>query len=65
MALLIDYIDKEDPSLRISAIMGLGITYAGSQNERVNCFSLFIFGQKYVSVITFLDIHMVCFWHQS
>ena len=37
MALLGDYTDKEDPSVRIGAIMGLGIAYAGSQNEQVNC----------------------------
>ncbi|KAJ7981510.1 26S proteasome non-ATPase regulatory subunit 2-like [Quillaja saponaria] len=35
LALLGDYIDKEDPSIRIGAIMGLGITYAGSQNETI------------------------------
>jgi len=40
MALLGDYIDKEDTSTRIGAIMGLGIAYAGSQNEQVFCFSL-------------------------
>ncbi|KAG4994926.1 hypothetical protein JHK86_031753 [Glycine max] len=33
MALLGDYIDKEDTSIRIGVIMGLGIAYAGSQNE--------------------------------
>lgn len=27
--------DKEDPSIRIGAIMGLGITYAGTQSEPV------------------------------
>lgn len=35
-ALLIDYIDREDPTLRIGAIMGLGIAYAGSHKEEVN-----------------------------
>lgn len=35
LALLSDYVDKEDPSIRIGAIMGLGITYAGTQNEQV------------------------------
>lgn len=35
MALLAEYIDKEDPSIRIGAIMGLGLAYAGSQNEQV------------------------------
>lgn len=35
LALLSDYIDKEDPFVRIGAIMGLGIAYAGSQNEQV------------------------------
>jgi len=40
MALLGDYTDKEDTSIRIGAIMGLGIAYAGSQNELVICFYL-------------------------
>lgn len=35
LALLGDYIDKEDSSVRIGAIMGLGISYAGSQNDQV------------------------------
>ena len=35
LALLGDYTDKEDPSIRIGAIMGLGIAYAGTQNEQV------------------------------
>ena len=38
MALLGDYTDKEDTSTRIGAIMGLGIAYAGSQNEQVSRF---------------------------
>lgn len=55
MALLGDFIDKEDSSTRIGAIMGLGIAYAGSQNEQVRffpscntllrCFSRFIFAK--------------------
>jgi len=40
MALLGDYTEKEDSSIRIGAIMGLGIAYAGSQNEQVRCFCL-------------------------
>lgn len=35
LALLGDYIDKEDPAIRIGAIMGLGIAYANTQNEQV------------------------------
>lgn len=35
LALLADYIDKEESSIRIGAIMGLGLAYAGSQNEQV------------------------------
>lgn len=35
LALLGDYIDKEDASIRIGGIMGLGLAYAGSQNEQV------------------------------
>jgi len=38
MALLGDFIEKEDSSTRIGAIMGLGIAYAGSQNEQVRFF---------------------------
>ncbi|KAF9608762.1 hypothetical protein IFM89_010894, partial [Coptis chinensis] len=33
LALLADYIDREDSTIRIGAIMGLGLAYAGSQNE--------------------------------
>jgi hypothetical protein len=46
MALLGDYTDKEDSSVRIGAIMGLGIAYAGSQNEQVSCLSIFIYFSK-------------------
>ncbi|KAF2551341.1 hypothetical protein F2Q68_00033379 [Brassica cretica] len=35
LALLGDYVDKEDSSVRIGAIMGLGIAYAGSQNDQI------------------------------
>ncbi|KAJ7533199.1 hypothetical protein O6H91_13G037300 [Diphasiastrum complanatum] len=34
-ALLYDFVNKEDPSIRIGAIMGLGLAYAGSQKEEV------------------------------
>ncbi|KMZ67453.1 26S proteasome regulatory subunit N1 [Zostera marina] len=34
-ALLIDFTEKEDPTLRIGAIMGLGIAYAGSHKEEL------------------------------
>lgn len=37
LALLSDYVNKEDPAIRIGAIMGLGIAYAGAQNEQVRC----------------------------
>lgn len=36
LALLGDYVDKEDPSIRIGAIMGLGIAYAGAQTDLVS-----------------------------
>ncbi|KAH9614732.1 hypothetical protein KSS87_001756 [Heliosperma pusillum] len=32
---LLGYIDKEDPSVRIGAIMGLGIAYANTQDKRI------------------------------
>ncbi|KAH0941186.1 hypothetical protein HID58_000823 [Brassica napus] len=35
LALLGEYIDNEDSSVRIGAIMGLGIAYAGSQNDQL------------------------------
>lgn len=35
LALLADYVDKDDASIKIGAIMGLGLAYAGSQNEQV------------------------------
>lgn len=43
MALLGDYTDKEDSSIRIGAIMGLGIAYAGSQNEQVSVVAVVLF----------------------
>lgn len=42
LALLADYIDKEEASIRIGAIMGLGLAYAGSQNEQVKFLFYFI-----------------------
>lgn len=42
LALLGEYIDREDPSIRIGAIMGLGIAYAGSQNEQVKYLGFFL-----------------------
>lgn len=35
LALLSDYVRKDDPSIRIGAIMGLGLSYAGARNEEV------------------------------
>lgn len=35
LALLEEYIDNEDSSVRICAIMGIGIAYAGSQKDQV------------------------------
>lgn len=35
LALLIDYVHKEDTSIRIGAILGLGIAYAGSHKDEV------------------------------
>ena len=34
-ALLYDSVNKDDPTIRIGAIMGLGLAYAGSQKEEV------------------------------
>lgn len=34
-ALLHDFVDKQDPVVRIGAIMGLGLAYAGTQKEEV------------------------------
>lgn len=34
-ALLYEHVNKEDSSVRIGAIMGLGLAYAGSQKEEV------------------------------
>lgn len=44
LALLAEYIDKEDSSVRIGAIMGLGLAYAGAQNEQVR-FLAFLSGR--------------------
>ena len=40
MELLSEYVSEKDPSIRIGAIIGLGIAYAGSQNEEVKYFAL-------------------------
>lgn len=37
-ALLYDFVEKHDPVVRIGAIMGLGLAYAGTQKEEV-CWS--------------------------
>ncbi|CAK0782745.1 hypothetical protein CVIRNUC_005940 [Coccomyxa viridis] len=34
-ALLHDFVDKQDPVVRIGAIMGLGLAYAGTQKEEI------------------------------
>jgi 26S proteasome regulatory subunit N1 len=34
-ALLHDFVDKQDPVVRIGAIMGLGLAYAGTRKEEV------------------------------
>ena len=39
-ALLADYINRHDISIQIGAIMGLGIAYAGTQNEQVKYLAL-------------------------
>ncbi|MCL7031361.1 hypothetical protein MKW94_027532 [Papaver nudicaule] len=36
MALLSDYVNNEDSTIRIGAIMGLGLAYAGTQNEQIH-----------------------------
>jgi hypothetical protein len=59
MALLGDYTDNEDASIRIGAIMGLGIAYAGSQNEQVSCFSLYFL---ILVPIILLDCLFRCMW---
>ncbi len=35
-ALLHDFVDKQDPVVRIGAIMGLGLAYAGTQKEEAS-----------------------------
>lgn len=52
LALLGEYIDKEDSSVRIGAIMGLGIAYAGSQNDQVNTFYLRTYSAKLNVLLT-------------
>ena len=43
LALIGEYTDNEDSSVRIGAIMGIGIAYAGSQNDQVKiCLSTYI-----------------------
>lgn len=49
MALLAEYVDKEDPSIRIGAIMGLGLAYAGAQSEQVMISASSVFTSIYSS----------------
>jgi 26S proteasome regulatory subunit N1 len=35
LALLIDFLDREDTTIRIGAILGLGIAYAGTHKDEV------------------------------
>jgi len=42
-ALLYDSVNKEDLTVRIGAIMGLGLAYAGSQKEEVRNFVQLLF----------------------
>lgn len=42
-ALLYDSVNKEDLTIRIGAIMGLGLAYAGSQKEEVRSFTIYGF----------------------
>jgi hypothetical protein len=39
-ALLYDFVDKPDATVRIGAIMGLGLAYAGTRKEEVTAFPL-------------------------
>lgn len=36
LALLSEYVGREDACIRIGAIMGLGISYAGTQNDQAS-----------------------------
>ncbi|KAJ8552975.1 hypothetical protein K7X08_020368 [Anisodus acutangulus] len=46
LALLSEYVDKGDPSVRIGVIMGLGLTYAGAQNEQIRSILTAILGDN-------------------
>ncbi|CAL5414709.1 unnamed protein product [Camellia sinensis] len=60
LALLADYIDTEDSSVRIGAIMGLGHAYAGAQNEQIRSKLTPILGDNKVplDVIAFTAISL-------
>ncbi len=45
-ALLFESVNKEDPTIRIGAIMGLGLAYAGSQKEEVGSMSMSLVGYR-------------------
>lgn len=45
-ALLFESVNKEDPTIRIGAIMGLGLAYAGSQKEEVGSMSMSLVGDR-------------------
>ena len=52
LALLGEYIDNEDSSVRIGAIMGLGIAYAGSQNDQVKISHLITYSVRLKVLLT-------------
>nr|GME13348.1 26S proteasome non-ATPase regulatory subunit 2 homolog A-like [Ipomoea batatas] len=59
LALLAEYIDREDASIRIGAIMGLGLAYAGSQNEEISQKLIPIFEAKpSLDVIAFTAVSL-------
>ncbi|KAJ8544721.1 hypothetical protein K7X08_017304 [Anisodus acutangulus] len=50
LALLAEYVDKDDPLVRISAIIGLGLAYASAQNEQIISNHICIDGVKRVRI---------------
>lgn len=51
-----EYIGKEDSNIRIGAILGLGIAYAGSQKEEVEiCADIVLLARRLMPLINIVS----------
>ena len=53
-ALLNEYIYNENQTLRIGAVLGLGLAYAGSQRKDVSDLMIYVITDKFSNVLYFM-----------